>query len=125
MADALGNAGYAVTGSGGGGADGDYVFVDVADLDSLITEWIAIRDDIQVDRDKLWQAQQIIEQPANDESSQRQPAAMIVSLDKALDHNAAMLTYADTYVEKLTAARNQYLTDDELNASRLRGVDAR
>jgi hypothetical protein len=120
---ALGNAGYAITGSGGGGADGDYVFVDLAELDSLITEWTAIRDAIQTDGDKLMQAAYLIAPPAEDDMSEAQSAAMVASLEKAQGHNDAMFAYADSYLGKLTAARHRYAEDDDLNAARMRGID--
>ena len=120
---ALGNAGYAITGSGGGGADGDYVFVDLAELDSLITEWTAIRDAIQTDGDKLVQATYLIVPPAEDDMSGAQSAATVVSLDKAQAHNVAMFAYADSYLGKLTAAREQYAADEKLNAARMRTID--
>lgn len=123
MADALGNAGYVITGSGGGGANGDYVFADLAELGALITEWAAIRDAIQTDRRNLVRAQQAIYSPADDDMSKGQAKALIESLDKAQAHNDAMFAYADAYVEKLTAAREQYATDEELNVTRMRGAN--
>ena len=123
MADALGNAGHVITGSGGGGADGDYVFADLAELGALITEWTAIRDAIQVDGEKLVQARQAIYSPADDDMSKGQAQALIESLDKAQAHNDAMFAYADAYVEKLTAARERYATDEEANVARMRSVD--
>ncbi|MGB3444935.1 MAG: hypothetical protein WBA97_39870 [Actinophytocola sp.] len=123
MAGALGNAGYVITGSGGGGADGDYVFADLAELDSIITEWTALRDTIQVDGRKLAQAQQAVYSPADDDMSRGQAKALVESLDKARTHNDAMLAYADAYVEKLTAARERYAADEETNVARMRGVD--
>lgn len=123
VADALGNAGYAITGSGGGGADGDYVFADLAELGALITEWTAIRDAILSDGEKLLQAQQAIYSPADDDMSRGQAKALIESLDKAQTHNDAMFAYAHAYVEKLTAAREQYASDEESNAARMRRID--
>lgn len=123
MVDALGNAGYAITGSGGGGADGDYVFADLAELDSLTTEWTAIREAIQTDERNLAQAQQAIYSPADDLMSQGQSKALIESLDKARNHNKTMFDYADAYVEKLTATRERYVADEEANVARMRAVN--
>jgi hypothetical protein len=119
---ALGNAGYAITGSGGGGG-GDYVFADLAELDSLISEWTAIRDNIQTDGEKLLQAAYLIIPPAEDDMSKAQSAATVASLDKAQIHNDAMFAYADSYLGKLTTTRERYATDEEVNAGRMRGVD--
>ncbi|MFC4854603.1 hypothetical protein [Actinophytocola glycyrrhizae] len=123
MADALGNAGYVVTGSGGGGANGDYVFADLAELGALITEWAAIRDTIETDGLNLLLARQQIFSPADDDMSKGQAEALVESLVKARTHNKAMFDYANAYVEKLTAAREQYAADEELNVARMRGVD--
>ncbi|GAB3439847.1 hypothetical protein [Actinophytocola sediminis] len=117
------NAGYVVVGSGGGGADGKYVFADLDELDAIITEWIKIRDGIRVDGDKLTQAQQLIVPPAKDLMSQLQAAATIESLTKAIEHNAAMADYTDNYIQKLQAAHAQYAADDEQAAERMRSVD--
>jgi hypothetical protein len=123
MVDALGNAGYVITGSGGGGADGDYVFADLAELDSIITEWTAIRDTVQLDGEKLVQAQQATYSPADDDMSMGQAKALVASLDKAQAHNDAMFAYAEAYVAKLTAAREQYVAGEESNVARMRRVD--
>jgi hypothetical protein len=123
VAGVLGNVGYAITGSGGGGANGDYVFVDLAELAALITEWTTIRDAIQLDRDKLVQAAYLILPPADDDMSGAQSEAMIASLEKAQVHNDAMFAYADSYLGKLTAAREQYAAQDELRAAQMRSID--
>jgi hypothetical protein len=120
---ALGNVGYAITGSGGGDANGDYVFVDLVELTALITEWTTIRDAIQIDGDKLLQAKQVITPPAEDDMSGAQSEALIESLDKARLHNKTMFDYADAYVGKLTAAREEYAAEDELRAAQMRSVD--
>lgn len=125
MAGALGNAGYVITGSGGGGADGDYVFADLAELDAIITEWTAIRDTIQLDGTELAQARQMISPPAADLMSTGQATALVDSLDKAQTHNDAMFAYADAYVEKLTAARERYAAGEESTVARMRGIDER
>lgn len=122
--DALGNAGYAITGSGGGGSGGNYVFANLAELDAIITQWAEMRDAIQADGVRLAQAQTLIRPPAHDTMSERQPAAVNRSLDKALAHNATMRAYASSYIEKLSAARERYLSDDDASAARMRAADA-
>lgn len=99
------------------------MFADLAELDALIAEWTTIRDGIQTDGRKLQQAQQLIVPPAGDLMSQLQPSALNTSLDKALEHNAAMVAYAENYIGKLQAARAQYAAGDEQNAEQLRRVD--
>lgn len=120
------NAGSVVAGShnsGGSGKGGDYVFADLAELDGIIAEWISIRDGVFSDRDKLEQGRRMITPPAKDLMSQMQPSAVRESLGKAIRHNQAMWTYADGYVKRLQAAREQYVAAEEENAARLRGVD--
>jgi len=107
----------------GGDKGGNYVFADLAELDGIIAEWVNIRDGVESDRHKLEQAQQMIKPPAKDLMSQLQPGAVRESLGKAIKHNKAMWTYADGYVQRLQAAREQYVAAEEENVARLRGVD--
>jgi hypothetical protein len=109
---------------GGDGKGGNYVFADLAELDAIIAEWVSIRDGVEADRWKLEQARKMITPPAKDLMSQMQPGAVRESLGKAIKHNKAMWTYADGYVRRLQAAREQYVAGEEGNVARLRGVDA-
>lgn len=122
---ALGNAGYAIWGSGGGGSGGQYVFASLEELDAIITDWTTLRDDIQLDGQRLAHAQSRIEPPADDIMSRQQPAAVNASLDKALAHNATMSEYASSYIDKLNATKEHYLLEEETNAARMRDADAR
>lgn len=106
--------------NGGSSGGGGYVFADLAELDAVIAEWVNLRDGIQADGRKLLQARELIEPPAKDLMSQWQPAATRESLSKAIEHNEAMRDYANTYVEKLQAARVQYTAGDEESAAGLR-----
>jgi len=108
---------------GGGGAGGSYVFADLAELDGLIAEWTTIRNGVQADGRRLIRAIRLIEPPAKDLMSQFQASALKESLTKAQKHNAAMAAYANSYIEKLRAARAQYAAGDEQNAEQLRRVD--
>ncbi|MCT2582375.1 hypothetical protein [Actinophytocola gossypii] len=112
----LGRAGEAISGGG-------YFFASLEELDHVIKEWTMIRDDIEFDRQVLVQAQSLIEPPAKDIMSDLQPAAMNHSLDKAITHNANMSAYARAYIEKLTATKKQYSSDDESGAVRMREID--
>jgi hypothetical protein len=119
---ALGQAGYAITGSGGGGAGGQYVFASLEDLDEIIADWEALRDRIQVRGRKLRQAIGLIESPAEDIMSRLQANTAVRSLEKAEEHRLAMENYAAGYVEKLRAARAQYAETDADNAAHLRNA---
>ncbi|GAB3460339.1 hypothetical protein [Actinophytocola sediminis] len=119
----LGNAGYSITGSGGGGSGGRYVFASLEELDAIIGEWARIRDEIRLDGRRIMQAQNLIRPPADDIMSRLQQSATNSSLDKALTHNAAMVTYVNSYIEKLSTAKSLYASDDEQNAARMRDVN--
>ncbi len=119
---ALGQAGYAITGSGGGGAGGQYVFASLEELDDIIADWEALYIRIRNRAAKLARAIGLIEPPAEDIMSRLQANTAVRSLEKAEEHRKAMENYARNYVEKLRAARAQYATTDADNAARLRNV---
>lgn len=120
---AVGNIGYGVWGSGGGGSGGQYVFASLEELDTLKTEWTTVRDDISSDGIRLATARATIHEPAEDVMSKLQYVAVGESLDSAIEHNKTMFNYAKSYVEKLGAAIEQYAADDEANAARVRSAD--
>lgn len=119
----LGQVGYAITGSGGGGAGGRFVFANVAELDGIITDLEKLRDDIRTDGDKLVQAQGLIEPPGEDIMSRMEAKATVRSLDEAIKHNKVMRNYAKAEITKLRAARNAYANTDDEGAARMRDVD--
>src|SRR5207302_903190 len=119
----LGQVGYGITGSGGGGAGGQFVFASLGELDGIITDLEKLRDDIRSDGVKLNQAQQLIEPPGEDIMSRLEAKTTIHSLGKAIEHNKMMATYADTEIAKMRAARNAYANSDDEGAARLRNVD--
>ncbi len=118
----LGQAGYAITGSGGGGAGGRYVFASLAELDGMIADWEALRDRIFARDAKFRQAIGLIAPPAEDIMSRLHAHTAVQSLKKAQSHNLVMHTYADGYVAKLKATRAQYATTESDSAARLRGA---
>jgi hypothetical protein len=117
------NAGYAITGSGGGGSDGQYVFADLAELNAIKAEWTRLHEDVLLDKDRLTQALRFIEPPAQDEMSRKQAQALADSLTLARRHNEAMADYASAYIDKLNAAHQQYATEDEAAMRRVRRTD--
>lgn len=117
---ALGQAGYAVTGSGGGGAGGQYIFASLAELDTIIAEWEALRDRIRGRGVMLRRAINLIEPPADDLMSKFQANTAAQSLEKAQEHRQAMEDYATSYVAKLQTARAQYSATDSNNAAQMR-----
>lgn len=119
---ALGQVGYGITGSGGGGAGGQFVFADLGELDGIIADIETVRDDIRNDGDKLRQARQLIEPPGEDIMSRFQAKAVIDCLDKAIEHNGVMVAYADAEIAKMREARDTYANVDDDNATRLRDL---
>jgi hypothetical protein len=117
---ALGQAGYSILGSGGGGASGRYVFASLQELDGIIADWEALRDRISARDVKFQRALSLLTPPAEDVMSRLQAQAMLGSLMKAQAHNRTMYNYADGYVAKLKSARSQYATTETDNVSRLR-----
>ncbi|MFC4853596.1 hypothetical protein [Actinophytocola glycyrrhizae] len=109
--------------SGGGGADGQYVFTDLDELDGIITELEEIAVEV---RDDLWYYDQAIglaTPPAEDVMSRGQVAAYIASLEAGREHNKAMLGYAENQLAKLQAARHTYAENDSGAAARLRHIE--
>jgi hypothetical protein len=119
----LGQVGYALTGSGGGGTGGQYVFANLGELDGIVAELETLRDDIGNDGDKLKQAQFLIEPPGEDIMSRLEASTTVRSLGKAIEHNMAMRAYADAEIAKMHAARAAYAHTDDEGAMRLRHVD--
>lgn len=99
--------------SGGGGAGGQFMFADVAELDAVVTQWNTQRDEIQADQDKIIAAYHDIAEPAGDEMSQGQADASRKSLLNMWKHNFQMLQYADNYIQKLGLARGDMVAQDE------------
>jgi hypothetical protein len=119
----LGQAGYAITGSGGGGANGHYVFANLEELDSIIADLATLRDNIHSDDAKLVQAQRLITPPGQDDMSRMEAQTTVDSLDKAIEHNRAMATYAEAEIAKMRAARSAYANTDDKSAARLGHVN--
>jgi hypothetical protein len=103
---------------------GEYVFADLAELDAVTAKWTALRDAIQEDGELLRQAQILIYPPAEDDMSRQQPHSVVESLAEAVVHNEAMVTSTQSCLDKLTAARDLYVSEDATSVSRLRSIDA-
>ncbi|MGQ0838898.1 hypothetical protein [Actinokineospora sp.] len=108
---------------GGGGAGGEYQFADLAELDEITTLWRHEYDAIYADGLRIRQAIQLVRAPAEDEMSTGQARAFADSLERLYEHNKAMLAYADGYLTKLRAAREQMAATEDANTSALRTID--
>jgi hypothetical protein len=104
----------------GGGGGGQFVFADLAELDSITTQWVAERERIRQDHETVLEAIRRCNPPAGDMMSHYQANRLQESLAVARDHNQAMLDYADGYVQKLEASRTAMASSEHNNAARLR-----
>lgn len=105
---------------GGGGAGGQFVFADLADLNRAIGEWEAYRDRTKARVRKCQGAVELMTPMAGDMMSHFQAAGAETSLEKKRDHELALLGYADAFVQKLTASRSAMAATEQENADRLR-----
>lgn len=125
IADArFGQAGLASLGVGdrlgtGGGEGGQFVFADLAELKSVTDQWKAERDRIVSDGKKINRAIELCTPPAGDLMSKYQANALRKSLTEALNHNQAMFSYADGYVQKLEASHTSMAATEQDNVKRL------
>ena len=108
--------------SGGGGTGGQFMFASLEELDAVITRWETERDGILEDRRAISAAYERIEAPAADDMSNEATAASRDSLANMFQHNNAMLRYAENYIEKLLASREQMAVMDEGARDRLRSI---
>ena len=108
--------------SGGGGAGGQFVFADLAALNAAITRWAALHERIKLRGQTIQKASDLCNPPADDLMSRYQADAAKDTLIKKLEHNDAMLAYAEGYVQKLTVSRNIMVTTEHANIGRLRSA---
>lgn len=106
--------------SGGGGAGGYYEFTSLAELDGLIAELRAVRDDIADDGRELNRAIGVVVPPARDIMSQLQAQATIASWEAAREHNRRMHAAADEEIAKLEAARKAYAEAEDAGVQSFR-----
>ncbi|WP_139190889.1 hypothetical protein [Actinokineospora iranica] len=109
--------------AGGGGEGGHYNITSLDEFESLIRRWQDIQDKIEDSGKKLKVAAQTVAPPAEDQPSRDQAQATVDSLEKAVDHNAAMVIYAQGYIDKLISARDAYAATEDGNAAALRPGD--
>lgn len=109
--------------AGGGGAGGNYVFTDLAHLDTIIARWQSVRDAVDANRRGHLEAARIVYPPAEDPASVGQAEALVRSINAAREHNESVFDYAKRYVERLEAARAEYVATEEANTDQFRAVD--
>jgi hypothetical protein len=110
--------------AGGGGSGGQFMFANLEELDGVITRWEEERDGILADRDAIADAYYMIAEPAGDMMSRGQTSASRDSLATMYYHSDAMFKYAEGYLEKLYASRQQMALMEEGAHTRMRSVRA-
>lgn len=110
--------------AGGGGQGGQFMFADVHELDAVIKQWEDERDGIKEDRQTIADAYYSINDPAGDIMSKAQAAASKDSLANMWQHSNAMLEYAENYIEKLKASRQQMSVQEEGARENFRSIQA-
>ncbi len=108
--------------SGGGGTGGQFMFASLEELDAVIAKWEEERDGILADRREIFEAYDCIAEPAADAMSQYQAQASRDSIANMFQHNDAMLRYAENYIEKLKASREQMAVMEDGARDRLRSI---
>jgi hypothetical protein len=110
--------------AGGGGTGGQFMFASLDDLNDVIKKWEDERDGIRADRDVIADAYYAVKEPAGDTMSRGQASASRDSLANMWNHSNAMLNYANNYIEKLKASREQISTMEDGAHSRIRSIQA-
>lgn len=110
--------------AGGGGTGGQFMFASLDELDAVIKRWETERDGIIADRDQISQAYYSIKKPAGDPMSEEQANASRDSLANLWNHSQAMLQYAENYILKLKASRDQMAVNDEAQRDTYRSIQA-
>jgi hypothetical protein len=108
--------------SGGGGTGGQFMFASLEQLDTVIARWEEERDGILADRREIYDAYNSITEPAGDNMSAYQANASRDSLANMFHHNSAMLRYAENYIAKLYASREQIAVMEDGARDRMRSV---
>lgn len=110
--------------AGGGGRGGQFMFASVDELNSVITRWEQERDGIKADRDQIAEAYYAVQYPAADPLSVEQADASKNSLANMWQHSNAMFGYAENYIEKLKASRDQMTTMEDGAREQFRNIQA-
>ncbi|MQA10899.1 MAG: hypothetical protein GEU98_20550 [Pseudonocardiaceae bacterium] len=108
--------------SGGGGANGQYVFASFEELQNVINRFKDERDKIREDGEEIRQATQLVEPPAEDMMSRFMGTAAKDSLEQMRNHNKAMLEYAENYIEKLERSLQSMQQNEDANAGDMRNT---
>ncbi len=110
--------------AGGGGTGGQFMFASLDELNAVITKWEEERDGILADRDAIADAYHSVAEPAADSMSRQQAQASRDSLATMWQHSDAMLRYAENYIAKLYASRDQIAVMEDGARDRMRSIQA-
>lgn len=104
------------------GVGGRYMFTDLDEVDSIILELEAVKQEIDTDGATLYAAVGAARRPAEDGMSQDQVLAYRASLEKAIKHNKMMSMYVSDQIDKLSAALSDYTGADTGAADQVRAI---
>jgi len=104
------------------GVGGRYMFTDLDEVDSIILELEAMKQEIDSDGFELYAAVSAARNPAEDGMSQGQVQAYRASLEKAIQHNGMMARYVTDQIDKLSAALSDYTGTDTGAAAQVRAI---
>jgi hypothetical protein len=110
--------------AGGGGQGGQFMFASVDELNSVITRWEDERDGIRQDRDQIRDAYWAVKYPAADPMSRQLADSSKNSLANMWQHSNSMFEYAENYIEKLKASRDQMTTMEDGARQQFRNIQA-
>jgi hypothetical protein len=108
--------------AGGGGDKGQFMFADLAELDSVIAKWEKQEVDIEDDRQHIQSALDSIQDPAADMMSRFQAEASRNSLNAMLEHNRQMAKYTADYLNRLRQSRTDMANQDAAGRDQMNAV---
>ncbi|UQS27369.1 hypothetical protein L1857_33525 [Amycolatopsis thermalba] len=100
-------------GAGLSAAGGAGYRFDPDQIAALIPKWEEFRDDIYRDYVRLQTAWSDATAPSPDQPAVRNATQTQSSIKAAMDHNRAMLTYAQTWIDHLRKANGTYVEQDQ------------
>ncbi|SFB61958.1 hypothetical protein SAMN05216266_12945 [Amycolatopsis marina] len=95
---------------------------DPDEIDSVISKWKALRDDVVGDRDAIRDMLEMAIPPSGDDPSGTFVGDLQESLRSLLESNVSMLAYIQNFVEKLETAKAGIEAKDEENSNPFQAV---
>lgn len=113
--------GIAAGATQGPAGDASWEF-DPDEIDSVISKWKSLRDEVVHDRDAIRDMLEMAIPPSGDDPSGTFVGQLQDSLSSLLESNVSMLSYIQDFLEKLEAAKIGIEAKDEENANPFQAV---